>query len=109
MGASLHDGGNGKGLVVKKTFEVTIFNHKFFLKSDEDERYVQRVADFLNKKLFEIQEKTKSVSSLNVALLAALNIADDLFKIRFEKKGKADKAKNKVKELIHLVDRYIQD
>ena len=89
---------------MKKTYEVSIFNQKFHLRSDEDERYVQRVADFVNRKLFDIQEKTKSVSSLNVALLAALNIADDLFKIKGDKKGRTDKAKSKIREMITLME-----
>ncbi len=95
---------------MKKSYEVNIFNHKFSLKTEEDERYVQRVADFLNRKLFEVQEKTKSVSSLNIALLAALNIADELFKIKVEKKGKhVDRAKGKIKEIMQWVDRCAGD
>lgn len=94
---------------MKKSFEVNIFNHKFTLKSEEDERYVQRVADFVNRKLFEIQEKTKSVSSLNIALLAALNIADDLFKMKLDKRGRHDKAKGKIKEIIQLMERSIEE
>jgi cell division protein ZapA len=90
---------------MKKSFEVTLLNQKFQLKSESDEKYVQRVADFVNKKLFDIQEKTKSVSSLNVALLAALNIADDLFRIKGDGKDKIQQARGKVKEALHLIER----
>jgi cell division protein ZapA len=83
-------------------------NQKFNLKTDSDEGYVQRVSDFVNKKLFDVQEKTHSVSSLNVALLAALNIADDYFKMKGNKKDPRQEAKQKVRELIHLVDRCIE-
>ncbi|HCU24658.1 MAG TPA: hypothetical protein DF383_06555 [Deltaproteobacteria bacterium] len=92
---------------MKKTFEVTLFNQKFQLKSESDEHYVQRVADYVNQKLFDIQEKTKSVSSLNVALLAALNIADDFFKMKHERKDKVHQARGKIRELIALVERQI--
>ncbi len=91
---------------MKRTFEVTLLNQKFHLKSDSDEKHVQRVADYVNKKLFDIQEKTRSVSSLNVALLAALNIADDFFKIKGGKGGN-EKARTKVKEIVKLIDRYL--
>jgi len=92
---------------VKKTFEVILLNQKFQLKSESDEKYVQRVADYVNKKLFDVQEKTKSVSSLNVALLAALNIADDFFKIKGERKDKVDKVRHKVKEIISMIERQV--
>ena len=92
---------------MKKTFEVTLLNQKFQLKSESDDKYVQRVADYVNKKLFDIQEKTKSVSSLNVALLAALNIADDFFKIKGGEKEKVVQARGKVKEILGLIDRHL--
>ncbi len=90
---------------MKKSFEVTLLNQKFSLKSETDEKYVQRVADYVNKKLFDIQDKTKSVSSLNIALLAALNIADDFFKIKHEGKEKVQEAKGKMKEILGLIER----
>ena len=92
---------------MKKTFEVILLNQKFQLKSESDEKYVQRVADYVNKKLFDIQEKTKSVSSLNVALLAALNIADDFFRIKTTDKEKVGQARAKVREILGLIDRQL--
>lgn len=90
---------------MKKTFEVILLNQKFNLKSESNDKYVQKVADYVNKKLFDIQEKTKSVSSLNVALLAALNIADDFFKIRTGEKEKVEKARGKIGEILSFIDR----
>jgi len=94
---------------VKNTYEITLLNQKFNLKSDSDEKHVQKVADFVNRRIFEIQEKTKSVSSLNVALLAALNIADDFFKIKKTKQGKSSPAKNKLKEILNYVDQCLEE
>lgn len=93
---------------VKKSVEIKLLNQKFNLKTDSDEAYVHRVSDFVNKKLFDVQEKTHSVSSLNVALLAALNIADDYFKMKGKKKDPRQEAKQKVQELIQLVDRCME-
>lgn len=84
-------------------------NQKFNLKSDSDKKYVDRVADYVNKKIFNIQDKTHSVSSLNVALLAALNIADDFFKIKEGRKGNTDEARAKVREIINLIDQSLEE
>lgn len=94
---------------MKKNFEVTLLSQKFSLKSDSDERHVRKVSDYVNKKLFQIQEKTRSVSSLNVALLAALNIADDYFKSRGGKKDKSVEAQAKIKEIINFIDRCLEE
>lgn len=89
---------------MKKSVEIKLMNQKFNLKTDSDETYVQRVSDYVNNKIFDVQEKTRSVSSLNVALLTALNIADDYFKMKGKKKDHRQEAKQKVQELIHLID-----
>lgn len=89
---------------MKKSFEIKLMNQKFNLKTDSDESYVQRVSDFVNKRIFEVQEKTRSVSSLNVALLAALNIADDYFKIKGKKKDRRQEAKQKIQEIVNWID-----
>lgn len=92
---------------MKKSYEVSILNQKFIIKSETDERYVQRVADYLNKKIHDIQAHTKSVSSLSVALLAALNVADDLFKLKEKRKDGNHVAESKIKDLISLIDSQI--
>lgn len=95
---------------MKKTVEVQLLNQKFQLKTDSDEWYVKKVSDFVNQKLFDVQEKTKSVSSLNVALLAALNIADDLFKQKGKKKKVSNpKAKKKLGEIIQFIDECLEE
>lgn len=97
-----------RGDTVKKAFEVTLLDRKFTLRSDSDEKYVQKVANFVNKRFFDIQNQTQSVSSLNVALLAALNIADDLFKIKDKDRGGSNLAQEKIREIITLIDRHVQ-
>ena len=94
---------------MKKPVEIKLMNQKFNLKTDSDEAYVQRISDFVNKKIFDVQDKTRSVSSLNVALLAALNIADDYFKMKgSKKKDPRQEAKQKVAEIIQLIDECIE-
>lgn len=83
-------------------------NQKFNLKTDSEESHVRQVSDYVNKKVFEVQEKTKSVSSLNVALLAALNIADDYFKIKVKRKDYRKEAKHKVREIVSLIDQCLE-
>ncbi len=93
---------------MKRTFEIVLFNQKFSLKSDAEEQHVRKVADYVNKKIFDIQAKTHSVSSLNVALLAALNIADEYFKSKSGKKGQSGEALDKLKQILNYVDQALE-
>lgn len=67
---------------MKKTFELSILNQKFTFKSDNDEKQVKKVSDYVNKKMHEIVSSNKAISTSNIAILAALNIADDFFRLK---------------------------
>jgi len=69
-------------MVKEKTIEIKVFGQTFSVKSDADEDHIKAVADYVNGKVEEILKKTRSVSTLNVAILTALNIADDLLRER---------------------------
>lgn len=93
-----------KEKAMKKSYEVTILNHRFTVKSEEDEKYVKKVADYVNKKMHEIVSGQKVVSTVNVAILAALNIAGDLFKQKRESDTQTLKWVERVKAILVRVE-----
>jgi len=63
------------------TIEVSILNQKFLLKKGKATTdYVLAVAQYVNDKMADIQSRSKSVATANIAILTAINIADELFK-----------------------------
>lgn len=62
--------------------EVTMVGQKFRVRSDADEVYVQSLANYVDKKIAEISRQTRAVTTRQVALLAALDIADEYFRAR---------------------------
>ena len=86
---------------MKPVVEVNILEQKLLVKSQECEEYVKRVADYLNSKIEEVKKNSKAVSTLNVALLAAMNIVDDYF----ETKERLVKLEGRAKELSELIDK----
>ena len=89
---------------MKHSYEVSILNQKFVIKSEAEERYVNRVSDYVSEKMHDITTNSKSISSLRVAILAALNIADDYFKLKEKSKERFHKTEEKLKDLIALID-----
>ncbi len=63
-----------------KRVEVKINNVEYTLVTNETEEYVQRVALQVNKRMAQIQEENKQLSTAMTAVLAAINSADDLLK-----------------------------
>ena len=89
---------------MKKTTEVAIMGHKFMIKSDSNDDYVVRIASYVDQKINEVMQNTKSVASLNVAILACMNIADEFFKSQMVRDEKFTTIEQKVKGLIELID-----
>lgn len=89
---------------MKKTIEVAIMGQKFLVRSESDETYVARVAQYVNEKVTEIAKKTQSIPSLNVAILAAMNIADELLRSREKKEQVFQSVEKKIHGLIELID-----
>lgn len=86
-----------------RTFEVKILGQRYKVRSDEKEEYVHSLAEYLNEQLAEVQKNTRTVATHNLAILAALNIADDLFKLREEKSKFGKEVKDKVRHILKLV------
>ena len=92
---------------MQKPIEVTILGQKFVIKSDSDENYVREVASFVDQKMNDVLQKTKSVSNLNVAILSAMNIADEYFSYKRKKDQSVQAVEKKISQMIELVDLHI--
>lgn len=66
----------------ERSVEIKVFGQTYVVKTDADEGHIQEVARYVNEKMNEVVKKSRSVSTLNVAILTALNIADDLLRER---------------------------
>lgn len=63
----------------KASVEVQILGQRMVLKADDDPRHLERLAAYVNRKTTEVAAGGP-VSASKLAVLAALNIADDYFR-----------------------------
>ena len=89
---------------MKKEIEVKVLGQKFKVRSDSNEEYIERVASFVDEKMNEVLASSKSVASLNIAILAAMNIADEFLKYKADKDKRLEEAQKKIKDIIELID-----
>lgn len=64
----------------KKKMNVRINGVEYTIISNENEDYVHKIAIFLDRKMNEISSANSRLSTAMVAVLAAINVADDFFK-----------------------------
>jgi cell division protein ZapA len=68
---------------VNEAVQVDIFGSQYTIrKGTEDPEYIARVAAYVDQKMREINERLPVASVSRVAVLASLNLADELFKER---------------------------
>jgi cell division protein ZapA len=88
---------------LKNVAELRINGHRLLIKSEEGEEYIRAVEEYLNNKIEEVKENTKAVSTLDLALLAALNITGEVIKT----KEILDRLGRRSEELTSLIDRRL--
>ncbi|MFQ5441607.1 MAG: cell division protein ZapA [Thermodesulfobacteriota bacterium] len=88
---------------MKKAAELSINGHRLVVKSEEGEEYIRAVEGYLNNKIEEVKKNTRAVSTLDLALLAALNITGEVIK----SKEILERLEIKTEELTELIGRKI--
>jgi cell division protein ZapA (FtsZ GTPase activity inhibitor) len=73
--------------------------------SDASDDHVLNIVQHINNKAEEIRRASKNLPMLNVSLLVALNLADELFRLRGEKETIYSQLETRSEELIHIIDR----
>jgi cell division protein ZapA len=83
--------------------QVEIAGRTYTLKGNRDPREVKRLASFVDERMAEISTRTQTADTTRVAILAALNIADELFRAQRGRPAAGD-APARDRELIKLLD-----
>ena len=58
---------------------VEIFGQRLGLRADGDAARLQEIARFVDSRMREVADRSSSVDTVKIAVLTALNIADELF------------------------------
>ena len=90
---------------MKRSVTVSIAGVKYALKTEEDDRWVKQVAAFVDGKIREVQKHTRTVDTQAVAVLSALQIAEELFHERRQTGELRKKIREKSQSLLDVLAR----
>ena len=90
---------------MKRSVTVQIAGVKYALKTEEDDRWVKQVAAFVDGKIREVQKHTRTVDTQAVAVLSALQIAEELFNERRQTVELRKKIREKSQSLLDALAR----
>ena len=84
--------------------EVYILGQKYTIKGDAPEEYIREIASYVDKKLKEVHNSIPNITPVKASILAALDIADELFKLRSEQEVLTKNIEEKAERLASLFD-----
>ncbi len=84
--------------------EVYILGQKYTIKGDAPEEYIRELATFVDKKLKEIYSVSPNLTPVKASILAALDIADELFRLRNEQEELTKHIEEKTNRLTALFE-----
>ena len=89
--------------------KVTIYGQEYTIKAPADATYIKNIAEYVDEKMREVQEELSTPQvPAKVAILAAMNISDDLFAIKRNHEKSNNEVERKVSSLIEVVEAAIQ-
>ena len=89
---------------MKKRFEVRILGQDLSVISDSGDEHVENVIRYVGEKVEEAGKTACSKNALNIAILAALNIADEYLRMMGVKENIYSQLESRSEQLIHLIN-----
>lgn len=90
-----------------KPLKVRILDHEYLIKSEEDLDQVFKIAEYVNEKIKEVNDKSGGLSEKKTAILAALNIASEYFQVMKERDDLLAHIRQRSKVLIGNIDSFM--
>lgn len=88
--------------------KIEIFDQTYNVQAEGDEAYLRELASFVDEKMRTVAEATRQVDTMRVAVLAALNIADELFAIRRREEKLEGPLRQRVEKCVNLVEKALE-
>lgn len=89
---------------MKTPVTVQIGGQRFALRGDEDERVMRDMAGYVDSRMKELQKHTRTADTQSLAVLAALQITEELFKERRALADLKKRIRERSRALLHLVE-----
>jgi cell division protein ZapA len=92
-----------------RVVQVDIHGQRYAVRSDLDPQYIGEIAAYLDERMKSAAREVASADPLRIAVIAALNISDELFRTRAEAVGAQGHLQTRTAEIERLVDAILDE
>ncbi len=101
---------NGETMKAERDLvRVEILGQSYNVRGEEAKAHIEELARYVDSKMRAIAESTPAGDSLKVAILAALNIADEYFKLKRRHEESSRQWDETINELTRSLDEALKD
>jgi len=94
--------------VSNNSVRVEIFDQGYNLRGTDPD-YILKLAEYVDAKMRAVAEQTHTVDSARLAVLAALNIADEYHLLRRKVEGGSSDSSKRAKQLLNALDEVLEE
>ena len=88
--------------------KIQIYGKTYSLKSSSSEVDAEEVAAYVDSRMKELANACSKTSTLDLAILAALNIAQELMELKNQAGAKEEAEEETLRQLVEALDRELQ-
>ena len=88
--------------------KIQIYGKTYSLKSSSSEVDAEEVAAYVDSRMKELANARSKTSTLDLAILAALNIAQELMELKNQARAKEEAEGETLRQLVEALDRELQ-
>ena len=87
-----------------KAIEVEVYGQRFSLQGDAEETYVHELAQYVDEQMRTLAEKMKTGTPAKLAILAAINITDQMFQQERQRQAGQDEIERRTQGMMESID-----
>lgn len=90
-----------------KTIEVEVYGQRFSLQGEADEKYFHELAKYVDGQMRMLSQKMTTGTPTKLAILSAINIADQLFQQKRRRKGGEEDIERKAQKILESIEQQL--
>lgn len=94
---------------MKRKVDVNLLGQQFSVRTERDDAWVHGLASFVGRRFEELRRQARNANAQQLAMLLALNLADELFQQRERSDALASELKTTAADTLERVRRAIEE
>ncbi|MGE5700172.1 MAG: cell division protein ZapA [Deltaproteobacteria bacterium] len=94
---------------MSRRYDVNIAGYSLTVKTERSAEHMERLSELLNQRVREVQKSGATANYLNVVMLAAMKLADEVLELRGEREDEKRSFERKSRDLLDTLESALKE